>query len=134
VDDGHQNLSPLPEPTILTWYRSLGDDTQQRQQLLTRDWASWRDEVLDDLSVPHPDVRSKTLSIDVARWGHAMAVPVPGMRSSSALAALQRNQAGLWRRLHFAHSDLSGYSVFEEAFTHGLRAGEAAARALHAAR
>jgi monoamine oxidase len=134
VDDGHQKLSPLPEPTILTWYRSLGDDPQQRQQLLARDWASWRDEVLDDLSVPHPDVRAKTLSIDVARWGHAMAVPVPGTRSSSALAALQRPQAGLWRRLHFAHSDLSGYSVFEEAFTHGQRAGEAVARALRTGR
>ena len=30
-------------------------------------------------------------------------------------------------RLHFAHADLSGYSIFEEAFTHGHRAGRAAA-------
>ena len=27
------------------------------------------------------------------------------------------------QRLHFAHSDWSGYSVFEEAFTRGLWAG-----------
>jgi hypothetical protein len=43
---------------------------------------------------------------------------------------LQRPQSGLWRRVHFAHADLSGYSIFEEAFTHGWRAGRAAAKAL----
>jgi len=33
----------------------------------------------------------------------------------------------LWRahgRLHFAHSDLSAYSVFEEAHAHGVRAAD----------
>jgi monoamine oxidase len=130
VDAGHQKLDPLPDPTVLTWYRSLGDVPGGRAQLLSRTWQSWRDEVLDELSAPHPDVRIKTLSIDVARWGHAMAIPVPGVRTSAALAALQRPQAGMWRRVHFAHSDLSGYSVFEEAFTHGWRAGNAARRAL----
>jgi hypothetical protein len=33
-------------------------------------------------------------------------------------------------RLHFAHSDLAGYSIFEEAFTFGHLAGTAAARQL----
>jgi predicted NAD/FAD-dependent oxidoreductase len=130
VDAGHQKLDPLPDPTVLTWYRALGDLPDGRAQLLSRPWESWRDEVLDELSAPHPDLRLKALHIDVARWGHAMAIPVPGMRASAALAALQRPQAGMWRRLHFAHGDLSGYSIFEEAFTHGWRAGQAAARAV----
>ena len=130
VDAGHQKLNPLPEPTVLTHYRAMGDDPQGRARLLSREWATWRDEVLDELSVPHPDLRAKTLHVDIARFGHGMAIPVPGMRGSNALAALQRVQAGLWRRLHFAHSDLSGYSIFEEAFTHGLRAGNAAKRGL----
>jgi hypothetical protein len=130
VDAGHQKLNPLPEPTILTYYRAMGDDPQGRARLLSRDWATWRDDVLDELSVPHPDIRSRTLRIDVARWGHAMAVPVPGLRSSKALESLQRVQTGLWRGLHFAHSDLSGYSVFEEAFTHGWRAGQNVKKAL----
>lgn len=129
VDAGHQKLNPLPEPTVLTWYRPLGDEPNARAQLLARPWASWRDEVLDELSGPHPDLRAKTLAVQVARFGHAMAVPVPGMRASSALAALQRPSTGLWRRVHFAHADLAGYSIFEEAFTHGWRAGRAAAKA-----
>ena len=34
------------------------------------------------------------------------------------------------RRVHFAHSDLSGYSVFEEAFTHGWRPAQNVRKAL----
>ncbi len=125
VDAGHQDLNPLPVPTVLTWYRALGDQAGARTQLLARPWESWRDEVLDELSVPHPDLRARTLRVEVARYGHAMAVPIPGTRASAALAALRRPQSGMWRRVHFAHADLSGYSIFEEAFTHGQRAGQA---------
>ena len=113
VDAGHQNLNPLPVPTVLTWYRALGDTPGARAQVLSQPWAAWRDEVLDELSAAHPDLRAKTLRVDVARYGHAMAIPVPGTRTSPALAALRRPQQGLWRRVHFAHADLSGYSVFE---------------------
>lgn len=130
VNAGHQNVNPLPVPTVLTWYRALGDQADVRRALLARNWESWRDEVLDELSVPHPDLRARTLRVEVARYGHAMAVPVPGMRTSAALAALRRPQSGLWRKVHFAHSDLSGYSIFEEAFTHGYRAGQAALSAV----
>jgi monoamine oxidase len=132
VDAGHQKLDPLPDPTVLTWYRALGDVPAGRAELLARPWASWRDEALDELSAPHPDLRSKTLAVEVERFGHAMAIPVPGLHSSSALQSLQRTQHGLWRRVHFAHSDLSAYSIFEEAFTHGWRAAEAVRRALDA--
>ena len=130
VNAGHQTLNPLPVPTVLTWYRPLGELPNARAQLLAQPWTWWRDEALDELSVPHPDLRARTLHVEVARYGHAMSIPVPGTRSSAALAALQRPQSGLWRRAHFAHADLSGYSVFEEAFTHGHRAGREAASAL----
>jgi hypothetical protein len=63
--------------------------------------------------------------MDVTRYGHAMSTPVPGVRASAALAALQAPQHLPWARLRFAHGDLSGYSIFEEAFTHGHRAGGA---------
>jgi hypothetical protein len=54
-----------------------------------------------------------------------MAIPTPGLlsklapwRSQMADALLQKAQ-----RLHFAHSDWAGYSVFEEAFALGHAAG-----------
>src|SRR5262249_18799706 len=64
----------------------------------------------------HPDLRAKVRRAELMRYGHAMSVPVPGLRGSAALLALGDPQPG---RVHFAHSDLAGYSVFEEAFTWG---------------
>jgi len=55
------------------------------------------------------------------RYGHAMSVPVPGLRGLPALASLAAQPGPL----QFAHADLSAYSVLEEAFTHGDRAGRA---------
>jgi hypothetical protein len=53
-----------------------------------------------------------------------MAIPVPGTRASATQGALHalRTRRG---RLRFAHADLAGYSVFEEAFTAGAEAASA---------
>ncbi len=118
--------------TVLTHYHALlstePDCATARRALLERPWSHWRDFVLADLSVPHPDLRAKAARIDITRWAHAMSAPVPGVRSSAALAALQSQPANA--RLQFAHGDLSGYSVFEEAFAQGHRAGSAVAQAM----
>jgi hypothetical protein len=54
------------------------------------------------------------------RWGHAMIRPRPDFIHGGARAAAQRP----FRSVHFAHTDLSGLALFEEAFDHGLRAAE----------
>ncbi len=123
VDAMHQSLRPHPGPTVLTAYWALGgDDAAQaaaaRRELLDGDAASWADRVLADLSRAHPDLPRHVRRIDLMRYGHAMSIPVPGLRGHAALQALARPQ----RRVHFAHADLAGYSVFEEAFFHGQRA------------
>ena len=123
VDAMHQSLQPVPGATVLTCYRAMGIGRAQRQSLLSLPWTHWRDVVLQDLSVPHPDVRRKATHIDVMRYGHAMSTPVPGVRSSPALAALRQPLPAPWQRLHFAHSDQAAYSVFEEAFTLGHHCG-----------
>jgi monoamine oxidase len=124
VNAMHQSLAAVPGATVLTHYRAFGIDTAARKDLYQQPWTHWRDAVLAELLVPHPDLPAKVTRIDVMRYGHAMSTPVPGLRSSAALEALQR-PAAPGQRLHFAHSDLSGYSVFEEAFTHGHRRGMA---------
>ena len=122
VDAKHQSLDPRPGPTVLTWYLPLGDLADGRAELLARPWTHWRDLMLAELSVPHPDLRETVRRIEVTRYGHAMAVPVPGRLPQDFGADVPR--AG---RLWFAHSDWAGYSVFEEAFTLGHRAGLAVA-------
>jgi protoporphyrinogen oxidase len=125
VDSRHQSTSPLPGPTVLTFYWALGGRTAQqaqeaRRHLLNSSAADWSQRLTQTATLAHPDLKQKIKEIDWMRYGHAMSIPTPGLRSHPALAALQQNS----RRLHWAHSDLSGYSIFEEAFFHGHRVGE----------
>jgi len=127
VDAMHQSTRPYPGPTVLTSYWALGgDDAAQlranRTRLLAEPWQAWAGRIVDDLARAHPDLPDKLERIDLMRYGHAMSVPVPGLRSSAALSALALPQ----RRVHFAHADLSSYSVFEEALYHGTRAASQA--------
>lgn len=115
VDAGHQRLDPTPAAPLLTHYWAL--PRAQRGALLAEPWEAWARRVLAELAKTHADLPGQTLRLDLARWGHAMSIPAPGLRSAPALAALREQAQG---RLHFAHSDLAGYSVFEEAYTQGV--------------
>jgi predicted NAD/FAD-binding protein len=121
VDAMHQSLRPVPGATVLTHYRALGSvaggPVKGREQLLQRPWAQWRDDILRELVVAHPDLPRKTTRIDITRYGHAMAIPVPDAQGRAGQVP------PAWGRLHFAHSDWASYSVFEEAFTMGHLAG-----------
>ncbi|MBB2484554.1 FAD-dependent oxidoreductase [Mitsuaria sp. WAJ17] len=116
VDAGHQRLDPTPGPTVLTAYWAL--PATQRAALLTGSWEAWAQRVLGPLRAVHPDLPDRLQRMDLMRWGHAMSIPVPGLRGSPALGALRLPQ-GTQGRLHFAHSDLAAYSVFEEAYAAG---------------
>lgn len=118
VDARHQSLDPTPGATVLTWYRPLGDEPDGRRLLLERGWTVWRDAMVAELAVPHPDIAEEATRVEVTRYGHAMAIPVPGALAARASRGSLRDG-----RLSFAHSDWSGYSVFEEAFTLGHIAG-----------
>jgi monoamine oxidase len=123
VDAMHQSLRPNPGSTVLTAYHALGGDSAaalaaHRRRLLDADAATIAREVVDELRVMHADLPWHLRGIELMRYGHAMSIPGPGVRGHAALQALAMRQ----ERVHFAHSDLSGYSVFEEALTHGERA------------
>jgi predicted NAD/FAD-dependent oxidoreductase len=129
VDAMHQSTRSVPGPTVLTAYWALGGQSAeqlaaQRARLLAEPWSAWSGAVVRALARAHPDLPHKLAHVDLMRYGHAMSVPAPGVRSSAALQALATPQ----RRVQFAHADVSGYSVFEEAMYQGTRAGRAAAR------
>jgi monoamine oxidase len=118
VDAMHQSMRPYPGPTVLTAYWSWGAGPAHRRALLEGTWQDWSQRVVALLAAPHPDLPGKVRHIDLMRYGHAMSIPVPGVRTSAALRALADAQG----RIAYAHADLSGYSVFEEAYCHGMRA------------
>jgi hypothetical protein len=115
-------------PTIWTYYRPLWErePKQERQQLLELTQASAAAEVLDDLGRAHRSLRAAVERIDVWRWGHAMVTPAPGFLFGGARRQAQQPVGAV----HFAHSDLSGIPLFEEAQARGVQAAEAALRQL----
>ena len=124
VDAMHQSTRPHPGPTVLTAYWALGGSSRQelraqRARLLEAPWSSWAEAVVAELARAHPDISAHLNRVDLMRYGHAMAIPTPGVRHHAALVALAQMRG----RVRLAHSDLAGYSVFEEAFFHGERVG-----------
>jgi monoamine oxidase len=117
VDARHQSVAAQPGPTVLSFYRPL--PPAERAALLQAPALLHAMQAIDSARDVHPELRLRVRRVDVARWGHAMAIPAPGVRGHPALAALK----GARGRLRFAHGDLAGTSVFEEAFTLGHQAG-----------
>ncbi|MET0342919.1 MAG: FAD-dependent oxidoreductase [Polyangiales bacterium] len=110
-------------PTVLTYYLPLadGDPASARARLLAGSYESARDLVLLDLGRAHPELASLVTRLDVFRWGHAMVRPEPGQQARTRAFAATSPHG----RVHLAHSDLSGVSLFEEAFDRGVQAAEA---------
>ena len=105
-------------PTILTYYYPMCAEPNGRTTLFNYDWRQLADVCLTDLSRAHPDIYDLTTRLDVMRWGHAMISPRPNFIWSG----IRERATKPWRNIHFAHTDLSGVALFEEAFYHGLRA------------
>jgi hypothetical protein len=109
-------------PTVYTYYYPLTDPDprEARARLLSAGRDEWADVALADLQRAHGDIRALTRRLDVMRWGHAMIRPRVGFQWGGARQKAQKPSGPV----HFAHTDLSGVALFEEAFDHGLRAAE----------
>ncbi len=126
----HQSVDVAAGPTVLTWYMSLSGapPADARREMLARPLAEWQRIVRDDLLATNPDLAGAIRRIDIWRWGHAMVRPEPGVIWGAARQDAARPRPPLF----FAHSDLSGLSIFEEAHYRGERAAEAAVAHLDA--
>lgn len=121
----HQSMrASAVGPAVATWYYPLadGDVLAERKRLLATTYEDWRSIILTDLMPAHHGLEKSVQRIEVMRWGHAMVRPVPGFLWGEAR---KQAQVPLGGSLHFAHSDLGGLALFEEANWHGVRAAEA---------
>jgi len=124
----HQHMRTRPGPSVFSYYRALADPLAQpaREMLLATPRESWAEAILAELERPHPDIRAITTRIDVCRYGHAMARPLPWALWHGSRFAL----SGVHGRIQLAHADLSGISLFEEANYRGVLAAERVLRSL----
>jgi len=116
----HQNVKTYQPETVWTWYMALasGRAADQRRLLLGGDYAWWREAVLSDLELVHPDIRRCVRRLDIFRIGHAMPRPAPGTIFHEERLRRARPSG----TLVFANSDLSALSLFEEALYRGTAA------------
>lgn len=119
VNATHQNLTAVPRETVITHYDALCGDASAhlREWMLTQTHAQWCDRALQSLAIPHPHLRERVQQVDVWLWGHGMIRPVPGFFTGEARKQMLTQTAPVF----YAHSDMSGMSLFEEAFTRGER-------------
>lgn len=123
----HQR-EPPPSPdgiprTVWTYYLPLcGTEPQrERARLLGASHTELSTSILADLRRAEPELPDQVERIDLVRWGHGMIRPVPGLFTSGAL-----EQAAMpLGPIHFAHTDLGGMALFEEAHHSGVIAAEA---------
>jgi glycine/D-amino acid oxidase-like deaminating enzyme len=120
----HQSLATHIDRSVWTFYWAFaeGQPAQNRKFLLAKDWGYWKEAILNDLGRAHPDIRSCVSRIDIMRLGHAMARPLVG----AVFSEERRRLRGGTGRLLFANSDLTGFSLFEEAQYHGVKAADRA--------
>ncbi|MBS0309111.1 MAG: NAD(P)-binding protein [Proteobacteria bacterium] len=123
----HQDIRVTP-PTqsIFSAYVALSERTPE-------DARKWLDRAAPDelLELASADLKAAygwklaacVERVDITVRGHAMAIPRPGFRTNPGLKALRELDGSIL----FAHADLSGFSVFEEASWWGYRAATLAA-------
>ncbi|MDA8083499.1 MAG: FAD-dependent oxidoreductase [Nitrospiraceae bacterium] len=124
VDAGHQDISYYRDKTVMTYYKPLvpGDPAAERKRALGTGYDIWAEMIVRELSAIHPGIEQAIEELNVWIWGHAMIRPVPGFIWGEARQAALKPLG----RIHFAHSDMSGISIFEEAQYRGIMAARAA--------
>ncbi len=120
----HQMPQMKPIKTVLTYYWPLShlSPAEARKEALGRSYQDWRSIILKELLAVHPELTGNIERMDIWIWGHAMIRPTKGFIWGN------ERQAALKQRppIFTAHSDMSGISIFEEAYTHGVSAAEQA--------
>jgi hypothetical protein len=121
IYDQHQSVKQVQEKQVITYYRAFStDDTKKARRIIyQKPEHYWKQQVFDDLRTAHPNIEELTEQMDIHLLGHGMISPVPGFIFGNARQSAKQPIGG---KIYFAHSDLSGISVFEEAFHQGINA------------
>lgn len=119
VNSNHQAIQTKRSGLNLTQYWDLDKlfGKKARVSALTKTHKQWCDLVIKELQLTHRDIIPYIKSIDIALFGHAMAIPKPNFLS---IAKLHFDQ----EKVYFAHTDVNYLSLFEQAFYQGYYAAQ----------
>jgi hypothetical protein len=120
----HQSLATEMPRTIWTYYWALAEGSPHANRLWLQEqtWEALAARILTDLRRAHTDIDDCVSRVDIMRFGHGMIRPTVGFLTAASRRRLSAGEQGLF----FAHSDVSGLSLFEEAHEGGVRAADKA--------
>lgn len=121
INSNAQHLHRFQPEINLTYYYPFDDSQMDRKKLLQTNHAELTQIMLDDLKKVYDQLDNNIVRYDPFIWGHAMIKPLKGFiwGNDKKKAADPINDS-----IYFAHTDLSGISVFEEAFYQGIKAAK----------
>ncbi len=120
INNYHQYITQNTNEVLITFYSVFADGTPRENRKLLSSWNSEeiKKDLLTKLEKYHPGIESAIQSIDYRILGHAMISPAVNFIWNERKNVLPSE----WNGIHFAHSDMSGISIFEEAFHRGHQA------------
>lgn len=124
VDATHQSIKQWEPVKVLTYYLPLTreDVVTERKMASVMQHADWVELILSDLVKVHENIAEAVTHVDVMVWGHGMIRPVKNFIHGNARRLLSQP---VGQTIFFAHTDLAGVSLFEEAFYQGLQTATA---------
>jgi hypothetical protein len=124
VNAQHQQLGFHGNQKVITYYKPLAgpDSVASRMQAYSKQFSDWKSEIVTDLKTAHLHIENNIQEMNVWLWGHGMVRPSPGF-----IWGQTRRSANtpLNKKIFFAHSDVAGISIFEEAFYQGHKSARA---------
>ncbi|MCX2575481.1 FAD-dependent oxidoreductase [Pedobacter sandarakinus] len=123
VNATQQQLQLAEDRKVFTYYLPLCDHEPAISRLAaySRSYEQWLAIVMPELELMHPGISNSIENIDFWIWGHGMIAPTKNFIWSKNLQQARKSMAD---KIFFAHTDLSGISIFEEAFHQGINAAK----------
>ncbi|WP_158996706.1 NAD(P)-binding protein [Pigmentibacter ruber] len=118
----HQSLKIPKNDLVLTYYLPLDilSAKEERMLALKCNYNDWLNILLSDLNKMHSEIKNSIKNVDFWIWGHGMAAPGIGFLWSEKRKKLMEP----FGNIDFAHSEMSGISLFEEAQYRGIEAAK----------
>lgn len=116
----HQDLTTHRKDTVITYYLPLdaSDPKTSRTEAYRKTHQDWMETLIPDLEKMHPGIENEITNVDLWVWGHGMISPgIDYLWSEKRKEMLKP-----FGPIHFAHTDMSGISIFEEAQYRGVMA------------
>jgi hypothetical protein len=119
IYDQHQSLEQMQTKKVITYYYSFSseDSKKTRSAMYQEKVEHWKQFVFADLKLAHPDIEKYTEQIDIHLLGHGMISPAPDFIFGEAK---RKASQSIEDKIFFAHTDVAGISIFEEAFHQGI--------------